>query len=137
MTNTTRQDILADIKSTLNGISVIKQVSVGKVSAVDIEKVAFPVCFVFSEDETKAEPKSDLVETWIWHIGLEIWSKNSDMETMMGLIQTAMNEDRTCGGNAIFCERISSDRYMIDPSKFIMGLSMTYEIKYRHAVLVP
>lgn len=130
--STTRQLILANIKSEIEEITQINTVLLDKLSIPELETQSFPMCFIFSGAENK---EYDVLtkETWKWTVFIEVWALDSDLETYLGYIHNKMAEDETRGGNSLRCERVGcSAPWLIVPDDNISGMLLEYEIWYRH-----
>ena len=129
---TFRQNILANIKTTLEAVASIQKVEVNKATAVDLDTIPFPSAFVYSGEEVPITGPFGFL-AWKWTIVIEFWSKE-DTEDLLGVVHTAMAADETRGGFAVDCNRISSDFYVVDSDNDVKGLVVKYEIQYRHPV---
>ena len=137
---TTRQNILDHIKTILETIVSIKSVEINKTSVVDIESIAFPCAFIFSDRETKLGDNRSVIgyENWEWIINIEVWSdERNDQETLLGEIHTAMAADYTIGALAATSDRIGASLFVLDPTRSLSSMVLDYSIIYRHTVGIP
>ncbi len=132
MSNTTRQNILAQIKTTLEGVESITEVQVNKTTPVDIETIGFPCAFIYSGGETRQQNGPITYETWEWEIQIELWARDSDMETLLGVVHAAMFADEKIGGYADTSYRTGVDMYVIDPLQSLEAALITYLVRYKH-----
>lgn len=138
--STKRENILKAVGTIISGIksegkTVFKTVTVAKIPPVELETVAFPACFIYSGGETKlVEGNSAVVgsETWDWNIILEVWAMDIQMETLLNLIHSAMFADYKLDNNAEWSERIGVDFMVVDPTRQIEAMFITYRVLYRH-----
>ena len=133
--STKRQQILAYIKTILERVPSIKAVEINKTSVVDIETIAFPCAFIFSDRETKIGDDRGVIgyENWEWMINIEVWSdERNDQETLLGEIHAAMAADYTFGGLVPTSDRVSSSLFVLDPTRAISSMVMDYNVLYRH-----
>lgn len=138
--STQRQLILDRIKTILEGVSSLKNVEINKTGPVDLETVAFPCAFIYSDRETKIGDDRSVIgkENWEWMINIEVWSSDDQVqETLLGEIHTAMAADYTIGGYAVTSDRISATMYVLDPERAINSMVLDYQVIYRHKVGVP
>ncbi|MBI5192763.1 MAG: hypothetical protein HZA08_04895 [Nitrospirae bacterium] len=130
---TTRQNILSNIVSTVQGVTSIKHVEANRFTAVDAEVMPYPACFIYSDREERVEEVLSR-ETWRWTVILEVWMHgNTDAETMLAAIHKAMQDDYTRGGYAYNSYRTGVEFLVIDPSKETHAMLITYTIRYYHA----
>jgi len=135
MADTKRQQILAQIKTILKTVSSIKSVEINKTSMVDIETIAFPCAFIFSDRETKLGDDRSVIgyENWEWMINIEVWSdERSDQETLLGEIHTVMAADHQINGLAVTSDRVGASLFVLDPTRSISSMVLDYQIIYRH-----
>lgn len=137
---TSRQKILARFETLLGSITgtyKFSYIEVNKMTPVDIKKHSFPMGFIYSggeqldTDEYGSEHKN-------WEITLEMWDKETDMEDLLPAVNTVIwadyltaNEDPVSGSLEDLVSsmrRVDTDTYVIDPTKNINGLSITYRI---------
>ena len=137
---TTRQSILDYIKTILETIASIKSVEINKTSVVDIESIAFPCAFIFSDRETKLGDNRSVIgyENWEWIINIEVWSdERNDQETLLGEIHTTMASYYTIGALAATSDRIGASLFVLDPTRSLSSMVLDYSIIYRHTVGIP
>lgn len=135
MADTTRQKILANIKTTIEGITRIKSVITNKMVLPDFNINPMPIAFVFSGEEKDATDQVGLLnyESWFWQVAIVIWTQNEDIEDYVGLVHNAMGVDETRGGYALESKRVAaSTPYAVDPEGSTEGIELIYEIQYRH-----
>ena len=140
MADTKRQQILVKIKTILEGVSSIKAVEINKTSMIDLETIAFPCVFIYSDAETKLGDDRAVIgyENWEWILNLEIWSdERNDQEVLLGQIHTAMASDHTLGGLAVTSGRVGSNLYVLDPTRALSSMVLDYSVLYRHKNGVP
>lgn len=132
---TKREQILAQIKTTLQTVTSLQSVEINKTSMVDIETIAFPCAFIFSDQETKIEDDRSVImyENWEWLINIEVWSdERNDQEVLLGAIHTAMAADHQIGGLAVESDRIGSSLFVLDPTRSISSMVIDYRVVFRH-----
>ena len=140
MADTTRQSILAGIKVILDGVEGISYTEINKVSPVDLETISYPCAFIYPDVETKLSDSRAVIgyENWEWMISIEVWAgKDTNLETLLGEIHTAMVNDYRIGGNAVTSDRIGSEFFLVDPVREIQSMILSYSIIYRHRKGVP
>lgn len=137
---TTRQEILAEIKSTLedivdgNGDKVFKSVGDTR-SPIELETVPLPSAFFYSGRETRINEGVEAVigkENWEWIVTLEIWAQDLDMEELLEYIHEAMYANNTLGNHAEWSERMGVDFFTIDPAQQLQAMVIAYRVIYRH-----
>lgn len=129
---TTRQNVLLNIKSTLENISSIKTVILSKLAISDLETYPYPICFIFSGGESKVWDVINY-ESWEWPVYIEVWALDTDMETYLGLIHNEMAKDYTRGGYVLDSERVgSSAPWLVDADSNLSGMLIEYRVKYRN-----
>ena len=131
-----RSNILANIQSVVSGISGIGTVTTGKVEYVDLDSLTLPAAFVLQGPERKI-PGSTEHEAWAWTVVVDVWCKDTDVESFHALVHQAMAADIYRGGNALNCYRESSDPLAVDPGRGIGGFQQEYRIDYRHPLGSP
>ncbi len=137
---TKRQQIFAQIKTTLESVSSIKSVEVNKTSVIDIETVAFPCAFIFFDRETKLRDDRSVIgyENWEMLVNIEVWSdERNDQEDLLGAIHTAMAADHQIGGLAATSHREGASLFVLDPTRSISSMILDYSIIYRHKNGIP
>lgn len=132
---TTRQKILANIQTTIEGITRIKSVVVNRFSLPDFNIQPLPIAFIFSGDEKDVTKEIGVIncESWVWEVVILIWVMDEDHEDYVGLIHDAMGVDETRGGNALESKRVSGlGPYSADSEGSMVGVELIYQIQYRH-----
>jgi len=140
--STKRQDILVSIKAildgiTLNGQRIFNSVVLGRVPPSGTENVPYPVCFVYSDRETRITEGIEAVigqESWTWNVVIEIWAGDAIMESLLKEIHEAMFANYKFDNLAEYSERIGVDFLIIDPSTTITAMLVPYQIIYRHPI---
>ena len=129
-----RTDILDRIESLLRAIPDIRDVVVNKSTPVDIDTIVMPYVFVYSGVETKLKDSRAVIgsETWDWAVILEVWATEESMEDLLAAIHAAMFADENFGGYASYSERMGVDMYVIDPTRALQSMLITYSVIYRH-----
>jgi hypothetical protein len=135
---TKRQNILDNIKATIENISSVKSVEIDRMVVTDYTTVAYPCVFIYSNNENRTiDGESGATignETWSWDILIEVWAKNYDIETLLGEIHSALYQDTSRGGNALLTYRKGVEFFYIDPMLNLKGMSITFTILYSHPV---
>ena len=131
-----RSNILANVQSVVSGTSGIGTVTSGKVEYVDLDSLTLPAAFVLQGPERKIAGSTEH-ETWAWTVVVEVWCKDTDVESFHALVHQAMAADIYRGGNALNCYRESSDPLAVDPGRGIGGFQQEYRIDYRHPLGSP
>jgi len=140
MADTKRQQILAKIKEIILTASAIKAVEINKTSAIDIETIALPCAFIYSSACTKIGDDRAVIgyENWEWLIDCEVWSdERNDQENLLGLVHTAMVADYTLSGLAVTSDLISSDLFVLDPTRSLSSMVLNFSVIYRHKKGIP
>lgn len=133
--STKRQQILDQIKVILQTVSALKSIEINKTSVVDIETIAFPCAFIFSDRETKIGDDRSVIgyENFEWLVNIEVWSdERNDQETLLGEIHTVMAADHQINGLAVTSDRIGSNLFVLDPTRSISSMVLDYQIIFRH-----
>jgi hypothetical protein len=137
---TTRQEILAEIQTTLenivnsNGDRVFKFVGDTR-SPINLETVPLPSVFFYSGRETRITDGIEAVigkENWEWVITLEVWAQDNDMEILLEYIHEAMYANYRLGNHAEWSERMGVDFFTIDPAQQLQAMIIAYRAIYRH-----
>ncbi len=133
-----RADILSDIDTVLKAMTEFIDASVitGKAEQVDLESVTLPVAFVLQGPERKPSQAMGL-ETWEWTITVEVWCKDSDVETLYAAVHQALMVDIYRGGHALNFYRDGGDVLSVDPGRSLSAFQQTYQILYRHPFGTP
>lgn len=133
-TNTTRQNILDNIKDTINGVRDIKSVEIDRMTPPDMENTAFPAAFIYSDSESRIDNGVIGQETWDWIIAIEVWARNTELEDLLQDIHSEMHDDYDRGGYADYSFRTGVEFFYIDPAKDIKGMVITYLVRYQHTL---
>ena len=131
-----RSDILANIGTTIAAVSGINQVETGKWSEVDLKDLTLPVAFIFLGTDEISPPPVGYEQFWIPAV-VEVFCKDSDMESLIAAIHAAMLVDVTRGGHALQTVRETCDPFAVDPTRGLAGFDLTFKIQYRHPVGQP
>lgn len=132
MSDTIRESILNNIKTTIEGITTIKTVRLQEFSPLDLERFPLPAAFIFPESETRGVETVGY-EQWRMTVVVEIWGKNMDLEDMLGKVHKEMYTDRTRGGYAIDTVKTGSELLgVVEPSRSLGSAIVRFEIEYRH-----
>lgn len=131
-----RSNILSNIETVLKAVTglVADSVFVGKLEQVDLDAqdVVLPLTFAIQGPEQKASEQVMGFETWNWTVTVEVWCRDTSVETLYAAIQAALMADITRGGFARKFERTGGDVLTIDPGRSLSAFQHTYEIQYRH-----
>ena len=133
-----RSSILSNIGMTLRTMAEFANSSVvtGKAEAVDLEASALPVAFILQGPENKVSGSTEM-EAWEWTVVLEVWCKDTSVETLYAAIHQALAVDVTRGGYALNFYRDGGDVLSLDPARSLSALQQTYKIIYRHPLGTP
>jgi len=131
-----RSGILADIGTTISSVTGINQVETGKWSEVDLKDLSLPAAFVILGTDEISPPPMGYEQFWIPAV-VEVFCKDSDMETLIAAIHTAMLADVTRGGYALQTDRDICEPFAVDPTRGLAGFDLTFKIQYRHPVGQP
>lgn len=139
---TTRQEILAEVQTTLENILDTSDVQVFKYigdskSPIELDTIPLPAIFFYSDKEIRIENDDRAAigkENWEWYITLEVWAQDKDMEELLSFIHTAMYTNYTLGHHAEWCERVGVDFFTIDPTAQLQAMVVPYKIIYRHVL---
>ena len=132
MADTIRKLILENIKTTLEGISSIRKVALHEFSIIDPETYAWPAAFIYPDSDDEVEEESRW-EKWIMPVVIEVYGQNLNAEDFIGKIHKEMLTDEKRGGYAEGTDRLGgTDVFVYDPAQSFGGLSMRFEITYRH-----
>jgi len=137
---TTRQEILGEIKSTLENIVDSSDNQIFKFigdtqSPINLDTVPLPAIFYYSGREIRLESDDRAVigkENWEWYITLEVWAQNTDMEELLEDIHEALYSNYTLGRHAEWSERMGVDFVTIDPAEHLQAMVIPYRVIYRH-----
>lgn len=134
MSNTTRQNIFDTVEAILTGITSIKHIQVAKISPVDLDTCPFPAAFVYSGPEVRQMGDQAVIgyETWLWQLMIEVWARDTVMETLLQSIHTAMFADEDLSGYAVTSYRTGVDFLVVDPERSLQSMLVEYTILYRH-----
>ena len=138
--STVRQNILEGIKTILEGIASINYVEINRISPIDLETIPYPCAFIYPDAETKLNDNRAVIgyENWELGISIEVWAnKDTNLETLLGEIHTAMVNDYRIGGHAVTSDRIGSELFLVDPVREIQSMILNYSIIYRHRKGIP
>ena len=129
-----RTDILAHLKTTLEGVSGIEEVQINRTIPVDIETAVFPCVFLYSGIETRLMDNRAVIgyENWEWTVLIEVWGKDEDMEALLKLVHDALFADEQIGGHAVTSYRTGVDMLVLDPDRHMEAMLIQYTIIYRH-----
>lgn len=134
--STKREQILDRVKTTLETVSTINTVEVNKMTMVDMNTIALPSAFIFPSSEERVQQGEDNAvigrETWDLNIVIEVWTKSTTVETLLGEIHTAMYADRYLNNLADWSWRTGSELFVVDISKELWGISLSYTIRFSH-----
>jgi hypothetical protein len=139
---TTRQHILDDLKTIVEEIAddssnpVFKQVELTRTIPSDLETVALPACFIYSDREYRVEDERAVIgkETWEWYIVLEVWAVEEEMEALLKFIHAKLYDHYTVNNYVHWAERMGVDFLTIDPTKSIESMALPYRLVYRHSL---
>ena len=134
--STKREQILNTIKTNLEAVTGVAEVTIDKTTLISIDSVPMSSCFIYAGPEARAKDDRQVLgsETWIWVIQIELWSYIEDSETMLGRIHQAMYDDRTIGGLAVNSYRIGADSRYFDLDGTRKAVLIPYEVLYRHTI---
>ena len=128
---TVRESIWTDIKETIEGVSEIKTVELHKASPIALDIAVFPAAYIYLEADAGEEGNRE--ETWVMKIAVEVWTKNDDLEDLLGKVHQAMYEDKTRGGYADHTVRTGSEIFMdIVPDRSIGVVMAKFDVVYKH-----
>lgn len=134
MADSTRQNILSQIVTTLNTLVSIQHVELKHVSPVDLDTTPLPCAFVFGGADRKLNDERAAIgyENWLWRIVIEVWVKDVDPEDILKEIHDVMWADRDIGGYAITSDRVGVDLLVVDVEQSIEAMLIDYDVLYRH-----
>jgi hypothetical protein len=133
-----RSAILNKLKTVIeDNVSSVKSVEVERVVPVDIEVTPTPAVFIYSGNESVVSRGSRTFgaigkETWEWEIHIEVWGISSDMEQLLVDIHSAIMSNYTLGGLAAYTRRISVVHDIIEPTKDLKAMILTYAVVYTY-----
>jgi hypothetical protein len=131
-----RASILTNCGTTVAAVTGINQVEAGKWSEVDLADLSLPVAFIIFGTDERSPPPVGYEQFWVPAV-VEVFCKDTDMETLLAAIHTAMLEDPTRGGYALQTIRETCDPFAVDPTRGLAGFDLTFKIQYRHPVGQP
>ena len=136
MANTARQEILAQIKTILEDVDDVNYVEIDRATPVDLDTVSLPAVFVYTSREVRCYDERAVIgyETWDWELVIEVWTQETDQEELLGKIHSAMFADNDLGDHAILNVRTGVSFYVLDVTKSIKSMVLTYYILYRHTL---
>jgi len=132
--STKREQILDYVKTQLEAVSGINEVTINQVNPVDLETVKLPCIFIYFGRETRLAAGQGVIgyETWELELNLEVWGMNEDMEDLLGKIHTKMHSVETMGGLLKTSYRTGVDMLVIDPEQALQAMSIDYLLIYQH-----
>lgn len=143
MANTTRQNILNSIKTTLEAIvdgdsvARFKNVTLGRIPSISLDTTPLPCIIVYTEREERIQEGEEAVigkESWDWTVILEVWAYDKDSEDVLNWIHTAMYANYKFDNYAIYSERMGVDFLTIDAENRLDAMLIPYRIVYRHTL---
>lgn len=131
---TTRVNILERIKTDLTAVSGVQYVDLLQPSPVDLDTIDMPAIFIYTGPEVRLSDNRAVIgyESWQWNVVLEVWTRDTDMEALLGKIHAAMFADEEIGNFAVTSYRTGVDMQIIDPEQSLQAMIIEYEIIYRH-----
>ena len=134
MTDSIRQQILAELVTILKTAPSLQYVENKKISPVDIETVAFPCAFIFSGAEQKLNDGRSVIgyENWNWRVVIEVWVKDADPEDILKEIHDLMWTNRSINNLAVTSDRVGVDFLVVDVEQSIEAMLIDYDVLYRH-----
>jgi len=138
---TTRQHILDDLKVFLeevaddSGSPLFKQVELTRTAPPDLETIPLPACFIYSEREYRVEDERSVIgkETWEWYVILEVFAIDEELETILKFVHSKLYDHYQINDYASWAERMGVDFFVVDPTKQLTSMAISYRITYRHA----
>jgi len=140
MSNTTRQNILNQLKTTLEKVTALQQVEINRTIPIDLDTTPFPCAFIYSVRETKLSDDRSVIgyENWEWLLNIEVWlDSRNDQEILLGEIHHELASDNQIGGYAVTSDRIGSIMYVVEPDRSISAMILEYSVIYRHKNRTP
>jgi hypothetical protein len=133
-----RSDILSNLETTLKGMTEFADASVitGKAEEVDLDSVTFPLAFILQGPERKAQGPVGF-ETWDWTVVVEVWCRDSSVETLYAAVHQAISADIYRNAKALNTSRDGGDVMSLDPGRTLSVFQHTYQILYRHPFGTP
>jgi hypothetical protein len=135
MSDSKRQNILAQIVTILESLSSLKHVENKKITPVDTETCPMPAAFIFSGAEQKLINDDRSVigyENWLWKIFIEVWARDADTEALLKEIHDVMWTNRNIGGYAVTSDRMGVSLFVVDVEQSIEAMILDYDILYRN-----
>lgn len=135
-----RSDILDAIKTTIATLNTIKNIEIDRMDSVDLGKLPLPAVFIYSGNDNRIESGDDATigfETWSWEIFIEVWAKDTDMESLLADIHRAMFQNYRFNGLADYSVRYGSEAFIVDPTRRIKGILLKYRVLFRHPLGQP
>jgi len=131
-----RNNILTNLQSTLEGISSIKTVIIKKSSMTDLDVISLPAIFIYIGPEEKVFDQRAIIgyETWDWKITLAVYARDTDMEELLKDIHDVLFASRTLTNTCIDIIRQSADELMVDVEDSLKILILDYSVLYRHTI---
>jgi len=129
-----RADILAHLKTTLEGVSGMEEVQVNRTIPVDVETAVFPCAFIYSGPEMRLTDGRSVIgyENWEWTVLIEVWGKEQDMEALLKLVHDALFANEQISGHAVTSYRTGVDMLVLDSDRHMEAMLIQYTILYRH-----
>ena len=131
-----RSNILSNLETVIAAIPGIGTVTAGKVEYVDLDNLTLPACFILKGPERKITGSTEH-EAFAGTVLVEVWCKDSDVDSLHASVHKAMAFDISRGGYALNCFRESSEPLAVDPGRGIAGFQQEYRIDYRHPTGTP
>jgi hypothetical protein len=138
--STKRQITLNNIKNIITNITsggnvLFKHVGITRIPPTELDTVAFPAAFIYSDRETKFFDGENAVigsETWDWSIIIEVWAQDKDMEDILNSIHSAMYADYKFSNTVEWSERVGVELFTIDPTRSVEAMLVPYRVIYRN-----
>ena len=139
---TSRQIILARFETLMNGVTTpnkFEHVEINRTTPIDIRKMPFPMAFIYGGSSVRGTEEYGQ-DHRLWDVTLEVWAKETDMETLLPIIHAVIwddfmtaEEDPIAGSledllNGLVIADL--DIYHIDPAKNLNGLSILYQVNH-------
>lgn len=137
---TTRENILSEIQSILEGVESIKYVELDRMFQPDLDTISLPAVFIYPGAENRVTSGGVIgEETWEWEIVLEVWSNVDEvtLESLLNDIHKIMFTNERIGNYADYSYRVNSEFFYIDPEKRLKGMLITYLVRFGHTKGTP
>ena len=140
MSNSVKENILANVESVLKGISLIQNVYRGKSRSINLEESELPAAVLYEQSDSVDERETGLLLSRRMRVVVEFWSGaltspaydlDSSLVYLEGLITQAVMEDNAQGGYARYTEIGDTQRILLEDDDTLGGGMLAFDIVYQ------